>query len=235
MTNEEDAVLDSEIVDPAVEEQQEKMLPQSRVEELVRKAKLRGRESMQEQLEALKRENEELKTNPAGIGGMPVPVDVDALRKQIQQDLISELQARDEKVQQEQLQQEAVRLAQEYHGKMQGGKELFEDFDEVIADFNPQAFPEVVLLASQADNTAAIMYELAKNPQKIADIAFYAERDPRYAQSMINKLSASIKANEQAKAQEKSVNAPLSRMQSSPTGQDSGDPGIRDFKRMFRG
>jgi FtsZ-binding cell division protein ZapB len=234
MTND-DAALEVENADSAVEGQQEKMLPQSRVEELVRKAKLKGRDSMQEELEALKRENEELKTKSSGMGGMPAPVDTEALRKQVMQDLVSEFQARDEKVQQENLQKEAERLANEYHGKISGGKEQFEDFDEVMADFNPQAFPEIVLMATQADNTAAIMYDLAKNPQKLAQIALYAERDPRYAQLLVNKLSTSIKANEQAKAQEKNVNAPLSRLQSSPTGQDSGDLDIRDFKRMFRG
>ena len=43
-------------------EQQEEMLPKSRVTELLKKAKLKGRDQMQEQLDQLMKENESLKS-----------------------------------------------------------------------------------------------------------------------------------------------------------------------------
>jgi FtsZ-binding cell division protein ZapB len=214
---------------------QEKMIPVSRVEELVKKAKLKGRDAMQEEIEAVRRENEQLKAGGGSMGGMAAPIDVDSLRQQILADLKQQFQQQDETRAQEELQREAQRLADEYHGRMSAGKSQFEDFDEIMADFNPAAFPNLVYLATQVDNTPAVMYELMKNPSKWATAAVLAERDPNAAQNMINRMSASIKANETAKAQEREVNAPLSRMQSSPTGQDNGALGLRDFKRMFRG
>lgn len=215
----------------------EKMIPASRVEELIKKAKLKGRDAMQDELEAVRRENEELKQKASGgsMGGMALPVDTESIRKQVYNDLVSQLQSQQEAQVQADLQKEAERLASDYHQKMKGGKENFPDFEEVMADFNPAAFPQLVYLATTTDNTAAVMYELQKNPQKLATLAVLSERDPKAAQSMINKLSASIKSNEQAKASEQNINAPLNRMQPSPTGQDKGGLEIADFKRMFKG
>lgn len=233
----EDVTLDTEVSEtnePAQESAQEKMIPVSRVEELVKKAKLKGRDAMQEELEAMRAENAQLKAGGGSMGGMAAPIDVDTLRQQILADLKQQFQQDSESRAQEDLQREAERLAQEYHSRMNSGKANFEDFDEVMSDFNPAAFPNLVFLATQVDNTPAVMYELMKNPSKWATVAVLAEKDPQAAQNMINRMSASIKANDQAKAQEREVNAPLSRLQSSPTGQDTGELGIRDYKKMFR-
>lgn len=214
----------------------EKTLPVSRVEELVKKAKLKGRDSMQAELDALKAENAQLKSG-GSMGGMAVPaVDTEAIKQQIMNDLTQQMQKAKEQRAQEDMEKEAKKIADAYHAKMASGKESFEDFDEVMADFNPAAFPNLVYLASQVDNTPAVMYELMKNPSKWATITLLSERDPQAAQNMIRRVSASIVANQQAKADEKNVEPPLSRMSSSPTGQDSGKPNsVRDFKRMFRG
>jgi hypothetical protein len=221
--------------------QEEKMLPASRVQELIKKAKLKGRDDMMEQLEELRQENERLRSSgQPSMGGMAPQVDADALRKQVLEDLRAQMQSEKESQAQEQLRQEAEKLAADYHTKMKSGAESFSDFNDIMADFDPSAFPQLVYLANSTDNTAAVMYELAKNPSKLATAAVLAERDPRAAQNMINKLSASIRANEEAKAQEAKaqVNAPLNRLQPSPVGQDSRsvhDYQVRDFKKMFRG
>lgn len=236
----EEVVLDSEGTanlegSASTDSPQEKMLPVSRVEELVKKAKLKGRDSMQEELEALKAENATLKTNAGSMGGMAIPVDADAIKQQILNDLKQQFQDASERRAQDDLQKEAKRIADDYHGKMASGKEAFEDFDTVMADFNPAAFPNIVHLVSQVDNTPAVMYELMKNPSKWATIAVLSERDPQAAQNMISRMSTSIKANEQAKAQDKDVPPPLGRLSSSTTGQDTGEPSLRDFKSKYRG
>lgn len=235
-----DVVLDSEMKsnpDASADtgSNQEEMLPKSRVEELVKKAKLKGRDSMQSELDALKAENAALKNNAGSMGGMPVPVDPEAIKQQILGDLKKQFQEASERRAQEDMDKEAKKIAETYHARMSSGKEAFEDFDTVMADFNPAAFPNLVYLASQVDNTPAVMYELMKNPSKWATVAVLSERDPQAAQNMISKMSASIKANEQAKAQEKEVAPPLGRLSSSPTGQDNGQKEVRDFKAMFRG
>jgi hypothetical protein len=233
-----DVALDKEVVSSSEEAeaaQPEKTLPVSRVEELVKKAKLKGRDSMQAELDALKAENANLKTSTGSMGGMQIPVDKEALKQEVLNDLKQQFQKEHERRAQEEMEKEAKKIADSYHARMSSGKETFEDFDEVMADFNPAAFPNLVFLAQQVDNTPAVMYELMKNPSKWATIAVLSERDPQAAQNMINKVSASIKANDQAKAEEKTAPPPLSRMSSSPTGQDSGKPSLRDFKAKYKG
>lgn len=229
-----DVALDSEVESTPADDSQEKTLPISRVEELVKKAKLKGRDSVQAELDALKAENQALKSN-GSMGGMPVPVDSDAIKKQVLDDLKAQFQQEKERRAQDDLDKQAKQIAESYHSKMAAGKEQFEDFDQVMADFNPVAFPNLVYLATQVDNTPAVMRELMQNPNKWATVAVLSERDPAAAQKMLNNISASIKANEQAKAEEKEVTPPLSRLSSSPTGQDNGTKSVRDFKQMFRG
>lgn len=223
-------------IETSTDESAEKMLPVSRVEELVKKAKLKGRDSMQAELDALKAENAQLK-NGGSMGGMAVaaPVDQESIKQQVLNELREQMHKASEKRAQEELENEANRVADAYKAKMSTGKDAYEDFDTVMADFNPAAFPNLVYLANQVDNTPAVMYELMKNPSKWATLAVLSERDPNAAQNMISKISASIKANEQAKVDEKNVPAPLGRMSSSITGQDNGAKTVRDFKAMFRG
>lgn len=238
MTDE--VALDSEAV-PAqvddsqqIESQQEKMLPVSRVEELVKKAKLKGRDSMQAELDALKAENDQLK-NGGSMGGMAMPVDPNAITQQVMASIKQQMQAESEERAKQELEAEASRIAQSYRSKMSSGKDAYEDFDDVMADFNPQAFPNLVLLASQMDNTPDVMYELMNNPAKFGTIAVLSERDPQAAQRMLSRISQSIQANKQAKAEQKQVPEPISRLSSSKTGQDDGSLSVRDFKKMFRG
>lgn len=194
---------------------------------------------MQEQLDAVMKENETLKAQGSGMGGMPPQqqapqFDVEALKKQITDSMRQEIHTQQQQQEQDAMDAEMKRVAAQYHSKMAGGKELYEDFDKVMGDFDPTTFPNLVYLATNADNTAEIIYDIAQNPNKYVNLGVLAERNPAAAAKEIAKLSQSIKANQQAKAQEKSVNAPLSRMQPSPTGQDSGSQEIADFKRNPR-
>ena len=233
--------LDSEVAPAPVEDsqqtesQQEKMLPVSRVEELVKKAKLKGRDSMQQELDALKAENEQLK-NGGSMGGVAMPsFDQNTITQQVMANIKQQMQAESEERAKQELEAEATRIAQSYRSKMSGGKDAYDDFEDVMADFNPQAFPNLVLLASQMDNTPDVMYELMNNPAKFGTIAVLSERDPQAAQRMLSRISQSIQANKQAKSEQKQVPEPISRLSSSKTGQDDGSLSVRDFKKMFRG
>ena len=239
-----DGLIDQEATDIPVdasqdtdESQPEKTLPVSRVEELVKKAKLKGRDSMQAELDAMKAENAALKQQQSGMGGMPAApvVNVDEIKQQVLAQMRQEFQQSKEAQAAEEMNQQAQQIAASFHGKMKAGREKYDDFDEIMADFNPAAFPNLVFLAEKADNTADVMRELMANPTKLATVTVLAERDPQAAQNMINRISQSIKANETAKASEKEVAPPLGRLSSSTTGQDTGKLGLRDYKRMFKG
>lgn len=230
--------VDSQEAGPVTEISQdpslEKMIPASRVEELIKKTKFKTREKMQDELEMLRQENEKLKQS--SMGGMMTPsIDAESLKRQVMDDLKMQFQAEREDLAKKQLEEQVHGIVNSYHSKMQTGKEMFEDFDEIMADFDPAAFPNLVLLTNQVDNTPEVMYELMKNPGKLGTVLVMSKEHPEGAKSIINRLSASIKANKQAQAQERNVSEPLSRLQSSPTGGASGEPTIKDFKRMFRG
>jgi vacuolar-type H+-ATPase subunit I/STV1 len=171
----------------------EKMLPASQVNELIKKAKRKGEQKMQEQLDAAKQQIEQLQTqqaqqqvqNTAQTGSPQQPqqgqqqgVDTQQVMQQVMQQLQQKQQEDEQKRHQEEIEQEVNQVAQQYFGKMAQGKDMFEDFEAITADFNPAEFPQLVFLANQMDNTAAIIYELRKNPGKLADLAVWVEKSP---------------------------------------------------------
>jgi hypothetical protein len=113
------------------------------------------------------------------------------------------------------------------------GKDRYSDFDEVMTDFEPTAFPQVALLAAHLENTPDVMYELAKNPNKLVQINTLAERSPKMAERMLKELSDSIIKNQEAVENTVLPKAPLSRLKSSTTvGADTGKMTVRDFKNQ---
>lgn len=226
----------------------EKMLPASQVNELIKKAKRKGEQKMQEQLDAAKQQIEQLQAqqaqqqvqNVAQTGSQQPPqqqqqgqqqgVDPQQIQQQVMQLLQQKQQEDEAKRHQEQIEQEVNQVAQQYFGKMAQGKDMFEDFEAMTADFNPAEFPQLVFLANQLDNTPAIIYELRKNPGKLADLAVLVEKSPNMARSELTKLSESIKRNDEAKRTLQEAQDPLSRLKPSPVGTDNGTKTVRDFK-----
>ena len=216
----------------------EKMLPVSRVNELVKKAKRDKERQMQEQLDAAKAQIQELQAQQPQAQAAPEQqssppqggIDPQLLQQHVMQ-LIEQKQKDDEqKRYAEQLEQEVNQVATQYFGKMAQGKDLYEDFEAMTADFNPAEFPQLVFLANQMDNTPAIIYELRKNPGKLADLATLVERSPNLARSELGKLSESIKRNSDAKQNLQEAQDPLSRLKPSPVGTDNGTKNVRDYK-----
>ena len=223
----------------------EKMLPASQVNELIKKAKRKGEQKMQEQLDAAKQQIEQLQTqqaqqqlqNTAQTGSPQQPqqgqqqgVDPQQMQQQIMQAIQAKQQEEAQKRHDEQLEQEVSQVAQQYFGKMAQGKDMFDDFEAITADFNPAEFPQLVFLANQMDNTPAIIYELRKNPGKLADLAVLVEKSPSMARNELSKLSESIKRNDEAKRNLQEPQDPLNRLKPSPVGTDNGTKNVRDFK-----
>lgn len=224
----------------------EKMLPASQVNELVKRAKRKGEQKMQEQLDAARQQIEQLQAqqaqsqvqNVAQTGTQQPPqqgqqpgVDAQQVMQQVMQQLQAKQQEEQEKRDREQIEHEVNQVAQQYFGKMAQGKEMYEDFEAMTADFNPAEFPQLVFLANQMDNTPAIIYELRKNPGKLADLAVLVEKSPNMARSEIAKLSESIKRNDEAKRNLQEPQDPLNRLKPSPAGTDNGKMTVRDYKK----
>ena len=223
----------------------EKMLPASQVNELIKKAKRKGEQKMQEQLDAAKQQIEQLQAQQGQQAqgqpqqqppqqapqGQAQGVDAQQIQQQVMQLMQKQQQEAEEKRHAEQLEQEVNQVAQSYFGKMAQGKDMFEDFEAMTADFNPAEFPQLVFLANQMDNTPAIIYELRKNPGKLADLAVLVEKSPSMARNELSKLSESIKRNDEAKRNLQEPQDPLTRLKPSPVGTDNGTKTVRDFKQ----
>ena len=163
----------------------EKMLTASQVNELVKRAKRKGEQKMQEQLDAAKQQIEQLQAQQ-GQQQEPqqqqqqAPQGIDPAELQrLVADQISQQQAEAQrKAHEAQLHEEVNQVAQQYFGKMEQGRSLYDDFEAITADFNPAEFPQLVFLANELDNTAAVIYELRKNPGKLAQLATLVKESP---------------------------------------------------------
>ena len=226
---------DTDVVTPAAQAEEvppEKMLSVSQVNELVKKAKRKGEQKMQEQLEAAQQQIQQLQ---AQQGQQQAPQQQGFNPEQMQAQMMAmmqkQMQEAEAKRQQEQLEKEVSEVAQQYFSKVAQGKARYEDFDAITADFDPAAFPQLVYLATQTDNTADIIYELQKNPAKLAQLSVLVDKSPAMARNEINKLAASIRVNEEAKSSAQSAQEPLNRLKSSPVGTDNGTKNVRDLKQ----
>lgn len=233
-----DLVVGQEESQDSTESPPEKMLTASQVNELVKRAKRKGEQKMQEQLDATRQELEQLKAQQGQPQEAPqqqqqqVPPGIDpAQLQQLVADQIAKQQEEAMRKQhEEELHQEVNQVAKQYFGKMAQGTSLYEDFEAVTADFNPAEFPQLVYLANELDNTAAVIYELRKNPGKLAQLATLVKESPGIARSELNNLSQSIKRNDDAKRNLQEPQDPLNRLKPSPVGTDSGEKNVRDFK-----
>lgn len=129
----------------------------------------------------------------------------------------------------------AQRIVQNFHNKISPGREKYEDFDKVIGDPRQYAkFPHVVqLLANYVDNSEDIIYELAKNKGKMANLEMMAREYPDEAISEAQKLSQSLKDNATA-GKYRTPNEPLNQMRPSNTGTDSGVLSVKDLRRKYK-
>lgn len=204
------------------------------VNKIVQREKAAAAEKARQEAEAkFQQEIAQLQASQKSMGGMTPTVDADKLYEQVYGRIQQEQQAKLQQEQQAAYEAEINKLTDTYLQKMGQGKELYEDFDTVTAAFEPQAFPHVVVLASQLDNTADVMYDLSKNPQKLVTIAGLAERSPQMAKEQLRRLSESIKQNQTAKSQNIDAPQPLTAIKpSANAGSDGGGKTVKDLRKM---
>jgi hypothetical protein len=139
------------------------------------------------------------------------------------------------------IRQEAFRMSREHQakmieddwvGSMNAEKDADPEFSNLYDAINIEAQPNIVLAMAGMQNKAHVVKDLAKNPSKYANILALANGGSfGLAQLELNKLSASIKANTDAKQQPK-VDAPLSQIKSSNIGGDGGNLSVTDYAKQ---
>lgn len=211
-------------------ESQEKMLPVSRVNEIVKKQKLeaeqRARRQLEEEYQRKLMETQQISQNQSNyLETNSREVDADAIARKVRENLEQEMQQRA-------IEQEIREVANNYLAKMNLAKSSYDDFDEVTKDYNAAAFPQLTYLVSGMENGGDVMYDLLKNPSKLSTIDSLANKDPHLAHRELLRLSQSINENKRAKeeAQQVSINSPLDRLNASRTTGSSGKLSIDDLR-----
>ncbi len=210
-------------------EYSEKMLPQSQVDRIVKTAKLASAQKAREKLMAEMGGNSSESNSSSGyLPGNSMTVD--EVRNIISQESQKQLQA----AQEAQIVNEAHRIANEFKAKIDAGKTLYPDYEQVVSNLPFANISHLVSVANEFENTADLMYELGKNPTKLAMIHQVAQLNPALAKSELQKLSESMKLNEQAQ-KSRSPNAPLNQIPSSPVSVGGGSGmSVSDYRKVRR-
>jgi len=206
----------------------EKMVPQSVVNKLIGSAKA----------EAAARAQREYAEQQQQVASPEMP-DKESLYNEFRA-RIDEDNARKREEEQTQKQQEDYTryindVAHKFMSKYEVGKKNFEDFDTVTEDLDLGKFGNVVVLASELDDPAAVMYELSKRPTKLSQLNQLAQDSPKMAMRELKTLVGSIEQNQEAlkKARENGVEPPNPRLKSSVmAGADSGAQTISDLRKL---
>ena len=86
-----------------------------------------------------------------------------------------EQEATQQREMQEQQERQAIdEIAKQYDEKMKQGPMLYDDFKEMTQGFKPGKYPAIAVMAAQMENTPDIIYELRKNPTKLAALQTFA-------------------------------------------------------------
>lgn len=217
---------EAEVVEQApVEKKQEKMLTQSEVNRIAARTKHdayeKGRREAMAELEKQRQESQpaDQTAGQSSMGGM----------EQLSRDDIRQLI--EEEAQRKAEMAMAQKIAGEFTGKLDAAKSKYEDFEDVLSELDLPSIPHVVQWANELDNTGDVMYDIAKNPAKFANLLTLSATAPHLAQKELRRLSDSIKRNEEAK-QSESARDPLSQLKPSTNATDSGKLTISDLRKQ---
>jgi hypothetical protein len=212
-------------------EKPERMFRQADVNKFVGLAKKEGRDKGY--AEALQESQRNQYSEPSSMGGMQ-QYSIDQLRQIASEEAGKKHQEYMNQAEQHRREALGQQIANDFNSKLSSGKDRYSDFDEKVAPLleDLHNMPHLVLLANGMDNTADVMYDLATNPHKVANLLTLADKSTRLAQLQMQQLSNSIKTN-QAASKQPSSREPLSQIKPSTVGIDNGSPkSVKDFKKM---
>jgi hypothetical protein len=212
----------------APQQQQQPMLTQDQVNKIVAREKQRAAEAARREMEERIQAQEQRNTMVSR------DADVAGIYQQVQERFNMEQDRLRKELEEKQLKEHMNQVANNYLSRVDAAKGSYQDFEDVTKDFDASAFPQLVYLLSGMDNAGHVLYDLSKNPLKLAAIDRLAERNPKQAQSELNKLSQSIILNQQAQEQApgQSTADPLDRLQPSKIAGENGKMGIKDLRQQ---
>lgn len=239
----EESLETGEMTAPNDEKPTEKMVPQSVVDNVVKHAKAKayanGHKEALKSFEDKNMDEQPISTEPAtqapapSVGGMK-QVSQEEIQAMVEQASLKQAEQLQRQMHEQAQQEQANKIAQEFLGKMNHGASKYDDFSETVKELDLPNMPEIVQLANGVDNTHDVVYELAKNPNKLANLMILSQKSPGLAKRQMLELSNSITSNENALNQPKTPE-PLSQINPSPTSTSDGEMTLKDMKKLFRG
>lgn len=222
-----------QIVEAGAVEQQPQGLSQEQVNRIVQERMSKAAEKARAEAEQkYMAEIEQLKSQSKSMGGMEQQ-DPEDIARQVEERIMRSMQEKQQQFEDDKRLEEVKGIANSYYSKLEQGKSLYDDFDSIMADFDPSAFPEIISLVAGMDNVAQVMYELNQNPSKLVTISGLAKQSPKMAQAQLNRISQSIAKNEMAQQAEGSAQPPLNHERSSvKAGADNGVKTVNDLRKM---
>lgn len=196
----------------------EKMFPQSHVQAIAAKEARKAEERAEARVRAEYESRAQAPDHTQTMGGMP-QMSPDQLQRAIRQEAFNMSQ-----------EHQAKQIEQGWLSAMEAEKAADPEFADLYEAIGIEQQPGLIIAMAGMENKAQVVKDLAKNPSKYANILTLANGgSPRLAQTELNKLSASIKANQEALKQPK-VDAPLSQIRASNIGGDDGNLSTSDYR-----
>jgi hypothetical protein len=214
-----------------VEHQAEKMVPQSKVNEIVGATKKSAYDKAYQDASA----NILSENQSSGHESTGENQDIPALvQKEVENRLQRVKEDELKETQQKAVEEQLRNTAQSLQTKISDSSKKYEDFNDVTnIDFKP--FQHLLVAADNVENSGDVLYHLCKNPSKFRDIARDLEPGSPYremAMKDLQALSSSLKNNETAK-QIDLPRSPLSTIKPSNVGSDNGKMTLTDMKRRY--
>lgn len=217
------------------EQQQEKLLPQSQVNDIVGNAKREAAQRAVENYKAqLARESEDSYSQNQHPSN-DYRLNPEEVRKYAEEEVKKHFSQIQEDMHRRSNEELAQRIVKDFSEKIASGPEKYQDFSQVTSDVNMGDYTGVVqLLATHVDNADDVLYHLAQNRLKLGNLEDSFNRRPNEAIFEIKRLSKSLKENQQA-SQMRTANSPLSQQRPSQFGTDSGRVlSMRDLKAKYK-
>lgn len=213
----------------------ERMVPQSEVDKLVVGVK---KETEEKLLAKLRTQQAQTTTQPLSSsqqGQQPAPSS-----DEIESKLDAWWQKREAAKHQQDLehrqQQELQQLVTDLKPKIDQAAQKYDDFNQTVSPDVMQevlsANPYMLALANQVDNSGDVLYEIMKQPEKLAMVN-QLSATPSQAVSYVKKLSQSIKDRDAAKTAQPVQ--PFNKVKPSTVGAGEGPMTVADYKARYKG
>lgn len=163
------------------------------------------------------------------LGGMP-QMSQEQMKQLMAQEMPHHLEQYVNKVKNDQ-------AVESFVSKMRAAEEKYPGLEAKLEKYDyshGNGMTDLILAANQLENTADIIKEITDNPNKMANLLILAKQQPFAMQEAMQKLSGSIKQNQDAIEAEQVSKDPMSRLKpSANAGADNGAMSVADFRKMF--